>query len=178
MTDRLGTTLSRRLVFSGTIVEVSVDRVRPPDGNDLDMEIVRHPGSVVLIPQPDPHHVFLVRQYRHAVARWLWELPAGRIDPGEPVDAAARRECHEEIGWVPRTLERLGAFYATPGYCDEHMVLFRATELEPPDRPAQPDEHEHLEARLVTISDAWDLIGRDATTDLKTALGLSLLRQV
>lgn len=177
MTDRLGTTLSRRVLLSGSIIEVSVDHVRSPDGSELDMELVRHPGSVVLLAQPDPGRLFLVRQYRHAVGRWLWELPAGRIDPGESVAAAARRECHEEIGWVPGRLERLGAFYATPGYCDEWMVLYRAMELERPDRPATPDEHERLEARIFTIEEASGMIAEDATSDLKTALGLSLVRR-
>ena len=92
----------------------------------------RHPPSAVGgdRPVPEPGHVILIRQYRYAVNRWLWELPAGSVDEGETPEQAARRECHEEIGQVPDTVVRLGAMFPTPGYCDEEMFFFRVSGLE------------------------------------------------
>ena len=87
-----------------------------PNGREVTVDVVRHARSVVLLPMPEPGHIVLIRQYRYDVNRWLWEVPAGSVDPGEEPDEAARRECHEEIGQVPETIVRLGAFLPTPGY--------------------------------------------------------------
>src|SRR5512142_2732240 len=93
--------LESKLAFDGKIFKVHVDRVRFPHGRDVSLEVVRHPPSVVLVPMPEPGKVVLVKQFRYPVSVWLWELPAGSIDPGESPEAAARRECHEEIGLLP-----------------------------------------------------------------------------
>src|SRR4051794_17360893 len=89
-----------RIAFKGRIFSVAVDTLRYEDGRTVQIEAVRHPGSVVLVPMPAPDRIILVKQHRHVVDRWLWELPAGSIDPGEEADAAAVRECHEEIGKI------------------------------------------------------------------------------
>ncbi len=91
--------------------------------------IVRHDGSVVLVPMDDDGRVLLVRRYRHAAGRFLWELPAGSLEVGEDPDEAARRECQEELGLIPGRLERLLTLYPTPGFCTEVMTFYRATEL-------------------------------------------------
>src|SRR5215470_12172607 len=96
-----------RKVFDGRVFTIAVESVTLPGGHRLDVEIVRHPGSVVLLPMTDDGCVMLVRQYRHAVGRWLWELPAGTLKHGEQSEAAAARECQEEIGLIPGKLERL-----------------------------------------------------------------------
>ena len=116
------------IVFKGRVFSVEVEG---------GIETVRHAPSVVLIPLPDPQHVVLIRQFRPSVALEMWELPAGGVEAGESPEAAAARECEEEIGLVPGQLERLPALYPTPGYCDEEMIFFRATELRPP----PPDSH-------------------------------------
>lgn len=168
-------TLGSRTVFDGRIFRVQVDQVRFPNGNTVNVEIVRHPRSVVLVPMPDAHHVILVRQYRYPVDRWLWELPAGTLDPGEEPDAAARRECHEEIGLVPRRLERLGAFLPTPGYCDEEMIVFRIDGLEEPTTAAALDEDEIIEPRRFTLAEARAMVERGEIADMKTVIGLALI---
>lgn len=168
-------TLGSRTVFDGRIFRVQVDQVRFPNGNTVNVEIVRHPRSVVLVPMPDAHHVILVRQYRYPVDRWLWELPAGTLDPGEEPDAAARRECHEEIGLVPRRLERLGAFLPTPGYCDEEMIVFRIDGLEEPTTAAALDEDEIIEPRTFTLAEARAMVARGEIADMKTVIGLGLI---
>lgn len=168
-------TLGSRTVFDGRIFRVQVDQVRFPNGNTVNVEIVRHPRSVVLVPMPDAHHVILVRQYRYPVDRWLWELPAGTLDPGEEPEAAAWRECHEEIGLVPRRLERLGAFLPTPGYCDEEMIVFRIDGLEEPTTAAALDEDEIIEPRTFTLAEARAMVERGEIADMKTVIGLALV---
>jgi ADP-ribose pyrophosphatase len=167
--------VASRTVFTGRIFAVTLDRVRLGPDREVELEIVRHPRSVVLIPMPDVHHVVLVRQYRYAIDRWIWELPAGSVEAGEEVEAAARRECLEEIGRVPRRLERLAAFFPTPGYCDEEMTFFRLDGLEMPETPGVPDEDERIEPRLFTVQEARDLVARGEIVDMKTAVGLALI---
>lgn len=170
-------TLDTRVAFDGRIVRVQVDRVAFPNGNTVNVEIVRHPRSVVLIPMPDPEHVVLVRQYRYPVGRWLWELPAGTLDPEEEAEAAAIRECHEEIGKVPRGMTLIGSFFPTPGYCDEEMLFFRIDGLEDPAGAAHMDEDEIIEPRVFSTSDARAMLARGEIADMKTAVGLYLLAQ-
>lgn len=167
--------LSSERVFDGKVFEIDRDRVRMPNGRDVTVDVVRHSRSVVLLPVPEPGQVVLIRQYRYAVNRWLWELPAGSVDPGEEPDAAARRECHEEIGQVPETLIRLGAYFPTPGYCTEEMIFYRVSGLTAPDGPAEADEDEDIEPRTFTIAEAREMVRRGEIVDMKTVVGLGLL---
>lgn len=169
--------LSRSVVREGRIFRIEVDTVRLPTGHILEMEMVRHPGSVVLLPVPATGQVVLIRQYRYAIDRYIWELPAGSLKPGEDPDAAAARECEEEIGLVPARIERLHAFYPTPGFCDELMIFYRCTELgpPPPGSTAQKDEDEDIEPRTFTLDQARALIASGEIVDLKTVAGLTLL---
>jgi ADP-ribose pyrophosphatase len=167
--------LSTDRVFSGKVFDVDRDRVRLPNGRDVTIDVVRHPRSVVLLPIPEPGHIVLIRQFRYAVNRWLWELPAGSVDVGEEPDAAARRECHEEIGQVPDTIVRLAAFFPTPGFCDEEMIFFRLSGLSVPDEAAALDEDEDIEAKTFTLADVRDMVRRGEIVDMKTVAGLTLL---
>ena len=88
---------------------------------------VRHPASVVIVPIPEPGHVILIRQFRYPIQRSLWELPAGSVGQGETPEAAAKRECHEEIRLVADTIVRLGGLHPTPGYAMRKMIFFRAS---------------------------------------------------
>ncbi len=170
-------TLSRRTVFSGRIVEVSLDRVRLPHGPEVDLEVVRHRGSVVLLPMPSPTEVILVRQYRYAVDRWLWELPAGSLEAGEDPAEGAGRECLEETGFVAGRVEMLGCFFPTPGFCNEEMRYFRLTELrEPqPGGEAERDADEHLDVRTFALEEVRRMVRAGEIADLKTAFGVTLV---
>lgn len=167
-----------RKVYEGRIFSVAVEGVTLPSGHRIDVEVIRHPGSVVIVPMTAAGEVMLVRQYRHAIGRWVWELPAGSLKHGENPEHAAVRECHEEIGLIPGRVERLGAFFPTPGYCDEEMIFYRATDLrEPRDGDeAHPDEDEDIEPKAFALDDLRRLIDINEIIDLKTLAGISLIR--
>ena len=167
--------ISHVRIFDGKVFAIDRDRVRMPNGREVVVDIVRHPRSVVLVPVPEPGHVVLIRQYRYAVNKYLWELPAGSVDAGEEPEAAAKRECHEEIGQLPETVVRLAAFLPTPGYCDEEMIFFRLSGLAVPEEAAAPDEDEDIEPRTFTIADAREMVRRGEITDMKTMVGLTLI---
>ncbi len=178
MDETHGIVKSRREVFKGRVFGVSTDRVLLPHGREAELEVVRHPESVVLVPMPDPSHVILVKQYRYPVDRWVWELPAGSVDPGETVEEGARRECEEEIELVPGRVELIGYFYPTPGYCDEKMNVFRLTGLESP-KPGAPAAHkdpdEDLRVKTFSLDELRRMVHAGELPDLKTAVALLLL---
>jgi ADP-ribose pyrophosphatase len=168
-------TLATQEIFTGKVFSIERDRVRLPNGREVDIDIVRHPRSVVLLPVPEPQHIILIRQYRHAINRFVWELPAGSVDPGEEPEQAAVRECHEEIGQVPTTVVRLASLFPTPGYCDEEMVFYRLSGLTTPSEAAEPDEDEDIEPKTFALRDAREMIRRGEIIDMKTVAGLTLL---
>lgn len=167
--------LESEKAFEGRVFSVDRDRVRMPNGRTVTLEIVRHPKSVVLVPMPEPGYVVLVRQFRYAVNAPLWELPAGSVDQGETPEAAAARECHEEIGQVPGTVVRLAALYPTPGYCDEQMVFFRLSGLADPTDAAAVDEDEDIETCTFEVRDVRDMIRRGEIVDMKTIVAMTLI---
>lgn len=165
------------IVFKGRVFSVEVSRRRFPNGQRHEVAIVRHAPAVVVIPIDGDGKVVLIKQYRAALDRELWEVPAGGVDTGEPEEAAARRECEEEIGRVPACVERLGAWYPTPGYCDEEMIFFRATDLQPPPKnsPHTPDPDEDITAQPFTLAEARAMVAHGEIVDLKTAYALTLI---
>jgi ADP-ribose diphosphatase len=164
-------------VFTSPVFSVETGRRRFPNGTEHDVAIVRHRPCVVLIPVEEDGRIVLVRQYRPPIDRETWELPAGSIDTGETPEAAARRECEEETGRAPHRLERLGAWFPTPGYCDEEMIFFRLSELRDPapDSPHHADDDEDIATRVVTVDEARDMARGGEIVDLKTAFALTLL---
>jgi ADP-ribose pyrophosphatase len=168
-------------VFQGRVFTVQIETITLPKGGDMRAEVVRHPGSVVIVPVTDAGEIILVRQYRPAIGMWAWELPAGTLKDGEDPEKAAIRECHEEIGMIPAGVAKLGAFYPTPGYCDERMNFYRATGLRQPgsdDVAAQPDEDEDLEPQSFSLEQLRAMVAAGEIIDLKTVAGLALIRDV
>ena len=164
-------------VFEGRVFSVEVGERRFPDGRVHRVEIVRHAPSVVLIPFEADGRVVLVRQYRAPLDRTTIEFPAGRVERGESPEDAARRECEEEIGRVPDTIERLHGLYPTPGFCDEELIFFRLSDLRVPSRDSTrgPDEDEDIETRGVSVAEARAMVQRGEIVDLKTAYALTLI---
>lgn len=167
--------LSHAVAFEGRVFRVERDRVRLSNGRTTDLDIVRHRGSVVLVPQPAPGKVVLIRQFRYAIDRWIWELPAGSLEPGERPASAARRECLEEIGLLPRRVRRLAAFYPTPGFCDELMIFYACDRLVAPRRAAARDEDEQIEPRTFSFDAVDALLQKGEILDMKTVVGLALV---
>lgn len=165
------------VVYKGRVFSVEVDTIALRNGREVELAIVRHRPSVVLIPVNDDGQIVMIRQYRHALGRDIWELPAGSVDEGESAEAAAARECEEEIGQVPTRIDRLGGFYPTPGYCDEEMIFFRASGLRPPaaDSTHKPDDDEEITTQAMSPGDAKAMVARGEIIDLKTAYALTLV---
>jgi ADP-ribose pyrophosphatase len=164
--------LRHRRVYEGRVVSLDVDEVSEPGGVQGTREVVRQPGSVAALPLLDDGRIVLVRQYRYAVDARVWELPAGRRDPGETPDEGARRELEEEVGLRAGRLELIAEFWTTPGFCDEVMHLFRATELTPV--PARPEADEHIEQSSFSLDEAMAMLHRGEIREGKTLVALLL----
>jgi ADP-ribose pyrophosphatase len=165
-------------MYRGRIFTVQIETITLRTGGELKAEIIRHPGSVVIVPVTEAGDILLVQQYRHAIGRLAWELPAGSLKPGEDVERAAIRECHEEVGLIPSQMRRVGSFFPTPGYCDEEMHFFVASGLRVPganDEAAHQDDDEDIEARPFSMASVKAMIASGEIVDLKTVAGVSLL---
>jgi ADP-ribose pyrophosphatase len=159
-----------RKVYDGRIVHLEVEHVRLPNGVEIDLEIVRHPGAAAVVAEDDGT-VILIRQYRHAGGGYLWEIPAGTLHAGEAPDACARRELAEEAGVEAGELVRLGSILTTPGFCDEWIHLFLARQLHP-----VGTRHDHDEVIAEVRRMPWDevlrMIGSADIVDAKSLVGL------
>jgi ADP-ribose pyrophosphatase len=164
--------LSSRRVYDGRVLALDVDRVLIPGGVEAQREVVRHRGSVAALPVHADGRVVLVRQYRHAVADEVWELPAGRLDPDESPETGVCRELEEEVGLRPATIERISTFFTTPGFCDEVMHLFRATDLSAV--PPRPEEDERIAVGSFTLDEALAMIRRGEVREGKTLVAILL----
>ena len=161
--------LSSRIVYRGPVFSVATDYVQEPGGVRARRDVIRHSGSVVVLAVDDstkPPRVLLERQYRHAANDYLWELPAGRIDPGEEELTAAKRELLEETGYAAKKWRRILKFYASPGFVAETMAVFLATGLKA--GIAQPEEDEIIYKRMVRLPQAVRMAVNGTIKDAKT----------
>ncbi len=158
--------------FSGRLLKVRVDTVESARGEST-REVVEHPGAVLLVAVDEHDCVFLVRQYRHPVGRVLLELPAGTIDEGESPEACAERELREETGFRPRSLQRMGGFFLSPGYSNEYIHLFLATDLE--EAPLDTGDEDDLRALGVSWTEALRLVDSGEIQDAKSIAALLLV---
>jgi len=161
--------VSSRTVYRGPVFWVTTDHVQEPGGVEARRDLIHHSGSVVVLAvddsRPEPG-VLLERQYRHAASDYLWELPAGRIDPGEQELKAAKRELLEETGYAAKTWKRILKFYASPGFVAETMAVYLATGLQK--GKAQPEEDEVIQLRMVPLETAVGMVIRGTIRDAKT----------
>jgi len=165
--------LSSVEVYRGPAFWVTTDQVLEPGGVRGRRDIVRHTGSVVILAVDETHsepRVLLVRQYRHAAQQYLWELCAGRIDPGESELTGAKRELLEETGYAAARWKRILKFYASPGFVAETMSLYLATGLRP--GTAQPEEDEVIEIRFFPLSTLVRMVVAGRIQDGKTISGV------
>ncbi len=161
--------------YDGRIVKVDVDTIRAPDGSTLELEIVRHPGASAVVaivddPEADDPTVLLIRQFRHAADGVIWEVPAGVLDPGETPEACARRELTEETGATADHFEHLSTVFTTPGFTDERIHLFLATDVTPGEPQHAHDEFIQVEAR--PLSKVLEMIRDAEIVDAKSIVAL------
>lgn len=161
--------ISSKQVYSCSLFGVTEDEAVDRTGWHMKRSIVRHHGSAVMMAVDAKNRVMLVRQYRMPAKQLLWELPAGKVDDGESVSQAAKRELIEETGLRAKKWKKLVSFFPSPGYVEEKMTIFLATELT--QGSAQPMEDERIETRWFTKKEVRDLIASNKILDSKTMIG-------
>lgn len=154
---------------------VTLDHALDPKGFEIKRAIVQHPGSAVMMPVDDKGRMLLVRQYRLPARAYLWELPAGRVDAGETVLQAARRELKEETGYAARKWTKLVSFYNSPGFVAEKMTIYVARELKAGE--ATPMEDERIQTRFFSMKEVGEMIRKGQVRDAKTIIGYLLWKE-
>ncbi len=163
--------LSSTEVFAGRVFAVTVDTIREGD-KTYQREVVHHPGSAVIIPVFEDGTIALVRQYRHPAVRYLLEAPAGTLERGEVPEEGAARELEEELGYVAGRLEKLSEFFVSPGFCEEKMWVYLATDLV--ETRQQLEDDEILEVVRIPLSQVLSMITTGEIEDAKTIIGVML----
>ncbi|MGA2217454.1 MAG: NUDIX hydrolase [Terracidiphilus sp.] len=169
--------LSSEVVYQGSLFRVMHDKLIEPGGRESERDVIRHNGSVVILAIDDSKSkkdpwIVVERQYRHAANQFLWELPAGKLEPGEDPLAGAQRELEEETGYRAKKWKPMVEYYGSPGFLGESMKVFLAEGLVAGD--AHPEEDELIEFRLVKLSDALKMIEKGAILDGKTLTSVLL----
>lgn len=159
-----------RTVFTGRVITLNVETVRLPNGHVIDLEIIHHPGGAAIAAIDASQRVCLLRQYRHAAGGWIWELPAGKLEPGEPPAATARRELQEETGIDAITWDSLGAYVSSPGVFTETVHLFMARELR--SVKMEHEAAELIEVHWIPIAEACQRALSGELVDGKTVVGV------
>jgi ADP-ribose pyrophosphatase len=160
----------QKLLHRGRVFDFTLDTVTLENGETVDLETIRHPGAAAIVAMPDPSSLLLLRQFRHAVGGYILEIPAGTVDGRETPETCARRELIEETGFAGRSWEKLGEITPVPGYSDERIHLFLATDLAP-DRQ-QLDRDELIQVRTVSLKAALAMVDNGEIQDAKSIAAL------
>ena len=162
--------LKTQTMFDGKFIKVTKDDVELSTGKQSFREVVKHPGGVVIVAKKDENTILMVKQYRYPIKQVSLELPAGKLDYGENPDLAAKRELEEETGHVAKKWQSLGFIYTTPGFCDEKLYLYLATDLE--FTKQNPDEGEIIEYFEYNLDTILEMIKNGEINDSKTICAL------
>ena len=162
--------MKSRSAYRGEWLEVFVEEVQLPNGHQVELDIIRHPGASAVVPFVSDEDILLIRQYRHAAGGTIYEVPAGKLDAGEEPEVCAARELEEEAGKRAGRLEKLGAIWTTPGFTDERIHLFAAYQLETV--PQRLESDEVIELIEMPLRAALDLVWSGELSDAKSALAL------
>jgi ADP-ribose pyrophosphatase len=172
MTDLKEQLIESQTVFAGKILKVRLDRVLLPDGREATREVVGHPGAVAIVPVTDDGKVILVRQYRYPVEKIMLEIPAGKLDKGEKPEDCALRELEEETGFVAKRLQKLTSYYTAPGFTDEILHVYLASDLVLKEQKLDGDEFIGVE--YYSRAELKKLLADESVKDAKTLIGLML----
>lgn len=159
-----------RNIYTGRVVTLNIDTVTLPNGVTVDLETIRHPGASAVVPMKDDGTIVLIRQFRHAAGGFIYEIPAGKLDPGEDPLNCAARELEEEIGYRASSLELLSSIFTAPGFADEVIHVYKATGLTKGRQ--QLDRDEVLEVVEMPLSEAIRKVEDGTIRDSKTIVGL------
>lgn len=162
--------MTRRIIHRGKFLLHAIEEVVLPNGNRVELEIISHPGAAAVVPFLSDDRILLLRQYRHAAGGYIWEIPAGKLDPGEEPRACAERELAEETGYRARRIEQTGVILTTPGFTDERIYLFSAFDLEP--GVTAHEVSEVIELHEVPFEEALAMVDRGEIIDGKTLAAL------
>lgn len=162
--------LNREFLHRGRVFDLSHDVVELPSGLEIKIDVVHHNGGAAVLPRFDNGDVLLIRQYRHPADQVLIEIPAGRLEPGEDPELAARRELEEETGWKAGTIQFVTKFYALPGYSREVLYCYVAADLTPSRQNLDHDEE--IDTLRVPLSEAVKMVERGEIQDAKTMMTL------
>jgi ADP-ribose pyrophosphatase len=163
-----------RRIYEGRVVNLRVDDVEYPNGHRSTVEVVEHRGGVAVVAMPEVRRIVLVRQFRPAIARAMWEVPAGKLEAGEDPGVCASRELVEETGYRADRMRKLWTFYTAPGFCSELLHLFVAEDLTP--GAPRPEAGEQIDVRSFDLDEAWSLVTRNELPDAKTQIALAWAR--
>jgi ADP-ribose pyrophosphatase len=165
----------RQTLHRGRVFQLVRENVTLDNGTTTDLDFIEHPGAAAIVALTGENDVVLVRQYRHALGQYIWEIPAGTLDPGEPVLDCARRELAEETGYAAADWRKLGEITPVPGYSDERVHLFLATGLSAAAQRLDADEV--LDAHCMPLAEAADMIARGELQDAKSICALLLVQR-
>ena len=157
-------------IFHGKVITVNIDTVTLPNGVTVDLEMVRHPGAAAVVPLKEDGTVILIRQFRHAAGGFIYEIPAGKLHPGEDPKACAARELEEEVGYLAGRLELLSSIFTAPGFTDEVIHIYKATAMTKGRQHLDRDEV--LEVVEMPLQEAMNMIRVGTIRDAKTMVGL------
>ena len=160
-------------IHEGHIINLRVDYLRNPEGKEVARELVEHNGGVTICCRPTEETIVLIKQYRYSVDELLYELPAGRIEKGEDLLAAAKRELAEETGYIAERWCEISRFYTAPGFCNEMLYMYEATDVTLTEQSL--DDDEEAEVIVMPLPEAWQLVLAGKVRDSKTVAGLGLL---
>ena len=167
-----GKTIKRRVLWEGSVGSFAIEEAELPGGPNVELAVLQHPGAAAVVPCFDEDRILLLWQYRHAVGKHLFEVPAGKLDRGEDPEHCALRELEEETGYRARHIERTGEIVTTPGFSDERIHLFLAWGLEAGVLARQPGER--IELRELRLSDALDMVRAGTIVEAKSIVALQL----
>jgi ADP-ribose pyrophosphatase len=162
--------MQRKPIYKGSVVDLGIESIELPNHHTVDLEIVRHPGGAGALVFDEKGNTCLIRQFRHAAGGWLWEIPAGKLDPGETPLSTAKRELEEEVGLSATDWTNLGRILCTPGFCDEVIHLYLARQLN--HVPQKVGQHEVIEVHWMPFEQAKSWAQEGKIQDAKTLIAI------